>query len=1149
MDNLPAFPKFDVFADENSLGVRWEKYLDKLENLFVGLGINTRKRKKALLLHYAGDDVYDIYDTLNLREDNENYEETKIGLTAYFKPRKNTQFEIFEFRNMKQLHGESIDQFTTRLRQKAKNCEFSDIDSEIKSQIIQGVISQNMRMQCLQDPDKSLNDLLTKMRSMEISKTQAANMSKDESSQQVVRVKSNPRFSRQSKGFAPKRYQQRSYQTIPEASLSSGRRNYPPERNKKCRNCGGRYPHMSRCPAIGAECNYCHKKNHFISVCRKRQNKVKLIDDEQSDSQVLSEASTSSVSSNECDVLFGFKISDGKKVPKKCIKLNGVDVYVLIDSGSSLNIISEIDLEKMKIRPEIKKTKTKAFAFGQKSPLPFIGKCSLLVESDSKFMTKDFHIVKGNKESLISYELSVELGILPQIQSVHKSVQSKDAYSGLIEEYSQVFTGLGCLKDRKVKFHIDESVVPVAQPPRRVPFHVRAQVEQELKSLEEMDVIEKVIGLPTPWVSNLVAAPKPNAPHEVRVCVDMRKANTAIKTEKNVCPTVDDIILTLNGATVFSRLDLYKAFHQIELDEASRVMTTFQTHIGLFRYKRLNFGVSAAPIIFQNELRQALQGLKGILNIADDIVCFGKTHEEHDANLRALLQRLQDRNLTLNSQKCSFGQSKIKFYGYVFSESGISPDPDKVNAVKNMDRPKSISEIRSFLGLTNYLSKFIDGYSSLTEPLRRLTHKGVKFECTADQEKSFTSLKDTLISDKVMTYFDPRKETELWVDGSPVGCSGILIQNGKIVSYGSKAYNSVQTRYSQTEREALSAVIMIQHFHLYLFGKKFKLITDHAALQSIFNNIKTIQSPRLERWRLKLTTYDFQTVYRPGKMMISDYLSRHPHARHETNTVAEQYISFITDNALPDALKLSDVAKATETDCTLSCVRNALEQNDWKTQKCKLDESFRLYENLNKNQELAVAYTEDGFVLLRGTKLCIPESLQKQTVMLSHEGHQGQSKCKGLLREYCWFPHMDRMVEEICRSCIVCQAASTRIIPDPIKPTLLPRDVFSEVSCDFCGPFPDGYMLLVVICDYSRFPVVERIKSTAADTVIPRLEAIFSIFGYPEVVKTDNGPPFQSRAFREFADNSGFKHKRITPLHPQANGIVERFMAPLQKAI
>ncbi|XP_045178192.2 uncharacterized protein K02A2.6-like [Mercenaria mercenaria] len=144
---------------------------------------------------------------------------------------------------------------------------------------------------------------------------------------------------------------------------------------------------------------------------------------------------------------------------------------------------------------------------------------------------------------------------------------------------------------------------------------------------------------------------------------------------------------------------------------------------------------------------------------------------------------------------------------------------------------------------------------------------------------------------------------------------------------------------------------------------------------------------------------------------------------------------------------------------------------------------------------------------------------------------------------------MDKTVEEACKSCIVCQAASPGCAPDPIKPTSLPRDVFSEVSCDFCGPFPDGYLLLVVICDYSRFPIVERVRSTSAETVIPRLESIFSIFGYPDVLRTDNGPPFQSRAFREYADKSGFKHKRITPLHPQGNAIVERFMAPLQKSV
>ncbi|XP_053400675.1 uncharacterized protein K02A2.6-like [Mercenaria mercenaria] len=508
---------------------------------------------------------------------------------------------------------------------------------------------------------------------MEISKTQATSMSKDTNSQQVVRVKSNPYFSRKSKGFVPQRSQQRSssYQGLPQAGSSSGRRISPQQTSKKCRNCGGKYPHISRCPALGAECNYCHKKNHYISVCRKRKKQVTLIEDEQPDLEILTDEYATDCNSDECDVLFGFML-DRKKVPKTRIKLNGVDVNVLVDSGSSINIVSEIVLKKMKKSPEIKKATTKAFA-----------------------LDRSLHC-----------------------HSKIQSVQTKDEYEGLTEEYAQVFTGLGCLKDRKVKFHIDESVVPVAQPPRRVPFHVREQVEQELKSLEDMDVIEKVEGVPTPWVSNLVAAPKPNSPGEVRVCIDMRKANTAIKTEKNVSPTVDDIILTLNGAKVFSRLDLYKVFHQIELDviESSRVMTTFQTHVGLFRYKRLNFGVSAAPILFQNELRQALQGLTGVLNIADDIVCYGKTREEHDINLRALFQRLQERNLTLNKKKCSFGQSKIKFYGYVFSESGISPDPDKADAVKNMDRPKSVSEIRSFLGLTNYLSKFIDGYSVLTEP-------------------------------------------------------------------------------------------------------------------------------------------------------------------------------------------------------------------------------------------------------------------------------------------------------------------------------------------------------------------------------------------------------------------------------------------------
>ncbi|XP_053382713.1 uncharacterized protein K02A2.6-like [Mercenaria mercenaria] len=255
------------------------------------------------------------------------------------------------------------------------------------------------------------------------------------------------------------------------------------------------------------------------------------------------------------------------------------------------------------------------------------------------------------------------------------------------DEEKPVFNGLGKLKDKQIKFHIDESVKPTAQPARRIPFHVRDKVAQELEKLEKLDVIEKATGA-TPWVSNLVVAPKPKSPNDIRICVDMRKANLALKRERHVVPTVDDIIMELNGSTVFSKVDLYKGFHQLELSEESRNMTVFASHVGLWRYKRLNFGVSVAPEIFQNEIRQVINGLNGVLNISDDIIIHGKTQIHHDSNLEALLQRLQDRNLTLNKEKCEFGKSKIKFFGYVFSESGISPDPEKITAIKNVESRK-----------------------------------------------------------------------------------------------------------------------------------------------------------------------------------------------------------------------------------------------------------------------------------------------------------------------------------------------------------------------------------------------------------------------------------------------------------------------------
>jgi len=224
-------------------------------------------------------------------------------------------------------------------------------------------------------------------------------------------------------------------------------------------------------------------------------------------------------------------------------------------------------------------------------------------------------------------------------------------------EYPGLFSGVGKLKDYKAKLHIDSDVKPVAQPMRRIPFALRHQVEAEIQNLLDQDIIEPVQG-PTPWVSPVVVVPKASG---VRLCVDMRQANEAIIRERHPIPTVDEVLEDLNQSTVFSKLDLWLGFHQIELHEDSRYITTFITHVGLFRYKRMLFGVNSAPELYQHIIRQVLQDCPGTANIADDIIVHGKDEKQHDERLERVFRRLADVGLTLNKDKCQLRLNHLEF--------------------------------------------------------------------------------------------------------------------------------------------------------------------------------------------------------------------------------------------------------------------------------------------------------------------------------------------------------------------------------------------------------------------------------------------------------------------------------------------------------
>ena len=406
----------------------------------------------------------------------------------------------------------------------------------------------------------------------------------------------------------------------------------------------------------------------------------------------------------------------------------------------------------------------------------------------------------------------------------------------LITQFSDVFTGIGKLKNDQVKLYVNSSVTPVAQKARRIPFHLRQKVDKELEKLRNADVIDDITEEITPWVSPNVIIPKQNSPDEIRLCVDMRQANKAI----DPMPTLDDIIQEVNGASIFCKLDMNNAFLQLELEENSRSITTFVSHRGLHRFKRLSYGTSSASEVLQLKIEKVLRGIPRCKNIADDIIIYGNSTEEIDDTLKQILHRFYENNLTLNLRKCEFDKLQMEFFGFVFSQRGISPSENKVASIKKLQPPTSATEVRSFLGMTNYLSRFIPHYSARTAPLRTLTEKDVAWNWGHLEQQAFEDLKQALTSDKVLAYFDPKRKTAIVTDAGPKGISAILLQNvnnmdKKVIAYSSRALTDAETRYSQLEKEALAILHGCEKFRVYLIGSIFEVYTDHLPLVNLLN--------------------------------------------------------------------------------------------------------------------------------------------------------------------------------------------------------------------------------------------------------------------------------------------------------------------------
>ncbi|CAC5397235.1 unnamed protein product [Mytilus coruscus] len=496
-------------------------------------------------------------------------------------------------------------------------------------------------------------------------------------------------------------------------------------------------------------------------------------------------------------------------------------------------------------------------------------------------------------QALLSRNTAEQLGVLQLVHSVSEPGTIKD-------KYPECFTGVGKLKSFQLQIPIDPDVEPVIQPMRRVPFNLRDKLAKKLDELLDLDIIEHV-NEPSQWVSPVVVVPKRSG-DDIRLCVDMRQSNTAVKRVRHPIPTIDELLQEMNSSKVFSKLDVTWAYHQIELKPESREITTFVTHKGLFRYKRLMFGISCAPELYKNIMQQVLQGCEGVHNIMDDIIVHASNQVEHNKCLENVVRVLQDKGITLNNDKCEFNMSKVVFMGHVLSGRGIGPADVKVKAVVEAREPRTSAEVRSFLGLVNYSARFISDLATISAPLRALTRKDATFTWGKDEQRSFDELKRRLANAETLGYYEKSALTKVIADDSPVGLGAVLIQeqNGelRIISYASRSLSDTERRYSQTEKEALALVWACERFHVYIYGSQFELLTDHKPLECIYST-KSKVCARIERWVLRKQPHTYTVRYIPGPKNIADSLSRlikEGKTSDNRENVTEEYVKFVAQN-------------------------------------------------------------------------------------------------------------------------------------------------------------------------------------------------------------------------------------------------------------